>query len=151
MLDPLRFAPPLLDDLSALLAVERAAYPLPWSERMLREEILHPLSFSRVAWEGPDPVGYLFARQIFEDLHITNIAVRPERRREGIARRLLADCLERARGEGILRALLECREKNRAAIGLYLDFQFEEVGRRPGYYVDTGEDAILFTRKIGVR
>ncbi len=144
----MRLEPPREEDIPALLEIERVAVPLPWSERMLREEVLHPLGFSRVAWVEDAPVGYLFARKIFEDLHITNIAVRPERRRNGIARALLEDTLETARSEGVLRALLEVRHLNVPALSLYRAYGFVEVGKRTGYYHDTGEDALLLTLKM---
>lgn len=149
----LRLAPPRAEDIPALLAVERAAYPLPWSERMLTEEVLHPLGFSRAAWVGAAPVGdlagYLMARKIFEDLHITNLAVRPDLRRRGYARRILSGVLADARSEGVLRVLLEVRHRNEPALGLYRAFGFEQVGRRVGYYHDTGEDALLLTLRMG--
>ena len=73
----------------------------------------------------------------------------PDRRRRGIARRLLAEGLAQARELGAALAWLEVRTSNLAAQALYESFGFREVGRRPGYYEDTREDAILLTLEWG--
>ena len=76
-------------------------------------------------------------------MHLLNLAVRPDQRRRGISRALLSHALERSRNLGVTVAWLEVRPSNTAARNLYKSFGFKEVGRRPGYYDDTKEDAIL--------
>lgn len=139
------FAPASLDDFLTLYEIERASHPRPWSERMFREELEHPLGLALVARDGETVVGFFFSRLIFEDLHITNIAVLPARRGEGVGRSLLEAGLAAARARGAVRALLEVRPSNEPALALYRAAGFREVGRRKGYYEDTGEDAVLFT------
>ena len=78
-------------------------------------------------------------------MHILNLAVHPERRRRGLARRLLAEGLAQARKLGAELAWLEVRPTNLPALALYASFGFKEVGRRPRYYDDTQEDALLLT------
>jgi ribosomal-protein-alanine N-acetyltransferase len=78
-------------------------------------------------------------------MHILNLAVHPSKRRRGIARRLLSEGLAQARALGAELAWLEVRPSNNAARALYESFGFKEAGRRPGYYDDTQEDALLLT------
>ena len=80
---------------------------------------------------------------------ILNLAVHPEHRRRGLARRLLAEGLAQARTSGAELAWLEVRTSNLAAQALYASFGFKEVGRRPRYYDDTQEDALLLTLDWG--
>jgi ribosomal-protein-alanine N-acetyltransferase len=76
-------------------------------------------------------------------VHITNVAVRPNARRQGIARSLLSSVLEDGRSRGFKVVVLEVRPSNRHALRLYESFGFRVVGRRHGYYYDTGEDALV--------
>ena len=75
--------------------------------------------------------------------HLGNLAVVPGRRRRGIARRLVEDLLDRARGLGIDALALEVRVSNFPAQGLYRAHGFRLAGLRRGYYRDTGEDALV--------
>ena len=82
-------------------------------------------------------------------MHILNLAVHPGHRRRSIARRLLAEALAQARTLGAELAWLEVRPSNLAALALYESFGFRQVGRRPRYYDDTHEDALLLTLDWG--
>jgi ribosomal-protein-alanine N-acetyltransferase len=79
-----------------------------------------------------------------DEMHLLNLAVHPAHRRRGIARFLLTTALVRARSQGAAVVWLEVRPSNRAALALYHSFGFEEVGIRPGYYTDNGEDALIY-------
>jgi ribosomal-protein-alanine N-acetyltransferase len=89
--------------------------------------------------------GYLIFWVVADEMHILNLAVHPKHRRQGIARRLLAEGLTQARELGANLAWLEVRPSNTPARALYASFGFTEVGRRPQYYDDTSEDALLLT------
>lgn len=80
---------------------------------------------------------------IIDEVHIATIAVHPDFRQMKIGQQLLAHVIDSAAGEGALHAFLEVRERNQAARKMYQKFGFVEVGVRPRYYSDTGEDAIL--------
>jgi len=82
-------------------------------------------------------------------VHITNIAVRPDRRRRGLARNLLGGILEEARQRHLRQVVLEVRPSNTEARTLYESFGFRVVGRRRGYYYDTGEDALVMEIPLG--
>jgi ribosomal-protein-alanine N-acetyltransferase len=80
-----------------------------------------------------------------DDAHVTTISVHPEWRRRGIARQLMLGLAEVAANVGARRMTLEVRPSNAAALALYGDLGFEVAGRRPGYYSDDGEDALVMT------
>jgi ribosomal-protein-alanine N-acetyltransferase len=150
-IEPMRAA-----DLDAVLQIERASFATPWS----RQAFLHELERNRVAglWVargtrgnepgGVDVVGYLCLWAVADEVHVTNLAVHPEWRGEGIGRFLLGTLLAYHRGQGARRAFLEVRPGNAEARRLYQGLGFHEVGRRRGYYVDTGEDALLLEARL---
>ena len=142
-----------LQDLDQVLPIERASFPTPWS----RAAFLYELQKNRVArcWvargEGAPPpvlVGYLCVWEIGAELHITNLAVHPDWRRQGIARLLLGRTLEDARLRRLRLAVLEVRPTNLDALKLYESLGFRVTGRRKGYYFDTGEDALVMEANL---
>lgn len=142
-------------DLDEVLPIERASFQTPWS----RGAFLHELRKNHVArcWvaraetvSAPAVVGYLCLWEIGPEVHITNLAVHPEWRRRGIARALLARMLLDARHRRVRLAILEVRPTNVEARNLYESLGFRVVGRRKGYYVDTGEDALVMETDLTV-
>ena len=147
-------------DLEAVLQIERASFDTPWS----RQAFLHELERNRVAglWvargvrsgatDEPVPpapvVGYLCLWAVADEVHVTNLAVDPAWRGEGVGRLLLGTLLVHHRASGARRAFLEVRPGNVEARRLYRSLGFQEVGRRRGYYVDTGEDALLLEARL---
>lgn len=137
------------EDLDEVLAIERASFSMPWT----RGAFLYELEQNRVARcsvarEEGRVVGYLCVWEVGGELHITNLAVHPAARRRGIARQLLATALDEARRRGLRVAALEVRPSNHEARALYESFGFRVVGRRRGYYYDTGEDALVMERSL---
>jgi ribosomal-protein-alanine N-acetyltransferase len=132
-----------------LLAVERiecASFDDPWTRSALLQELVpSSLRLPLVLELAGEVVGYLMAWRGADELHILNLAVAPERRRQGLAARLLDAALMLARRGGLSAVTLEVRPGNEAARQLYRSFGFTEAGRRPGYYADTGEDALILT------
>ena len=88
-------------------------------------------------------VGYICLWEVTDELHVTNVAVHPDARRRGFARALLESVFAHARVAGSRIVLLEVRPSNTEAIPLYESFAFRVIGRRRGYYYDTGEDALV--------
>ena len=133
------------EDLDEVLAIERASFSMPWS----RGAFLYEMQQNRVARclvardEGMRVAGYLCLWEVSDEIHITNVAVRPDSRRQGIARSLLGTVLDDARARRFKLVVLEVRPSNRHAVTLYESFGFRVVGRRRGYYYDTGEDALV--------
>jgi [ribosomal protein S18]-alanine N-acetyltransferase len=139
-----------LADVKAIRAIENQSFSSPWSRWAFLAELGQPLSHTLVV--GPPPPepwetwGYIVFWIVAEEMHILNLAVHPRRRGRGIGRALLRAGLRQARELGAAVAWLEVRPSNTPALKLYASFGFQEVGRRPRYYDDTGEDAILLTR-----
>ncbi|MFZ5448900.1 MAG: ribosomal protein S18-alanine N-acetyltransferase [Thermodesulfobacteriota bacterium] len=138
-----------LADVSAIWAIEKLSFPSPWSRWSFLAELGHRNSRTLVA--GPPPPqpwqirAYLIFWVVLDEMHILNLAVHPAYRRQGIARRLLSEGLAQAQALGARIAWLEVRPSNAAARALYESFGFKEVGRRPQYYDDSQEDALLLT------
>ena len=93
-------------------------------------------------------VAFACAHIVADELMINDLAVDASARRRGIGSGLLRHLIEGARIRGCRRASLEVRPSNAAARALYAALGFEAVGRRPGYYADTGEDALLLACTI---
>jgi ribosomal-protein-alanine N-acetyltransferase len=133
------------EDLDEVLAIERVSFTMPWS----RGAFLYEMQQNRVArcWVARDDdghvAGYLCLWEVADEVHITNVAVRPNARRRGIARALLSSVLDNARACAFKVVVLEVRPSNQHALTLYESFGFRVVGRRHGYYYDTGEDALV--------
>jgi ribosomal-protein-alanine N-acetyltransferase len=124
--------PMTLEDIDDVLVIERASFQTPWSRGAFRYE----LTQNRVArcsvarWRGR-LVGYLCLWEIGHEIHVTNLATHP-------------DVRERA----VTLAFLEVRPTNTEALGLYERFGFRVIGRRKGYYFDTGEDALVMEARL---
>jgi len=92
--------------------------------------------------------GFLIGRQIADEGEILNLAVVPGRRRRGEGGALLIAALDEFRARRTSRVFLEVRESNEAAIAFYCKHGFAETGRRPGYYCDPAEAAVLMEKKL---
>ena len=136
-------------DLDELVAIERMSFTLPWS----RGAFLYEMEQNRVArcWvlrEAEHVIGYVCLWEIGDEVHVTNIAVHPEARRRGLGRTLLSNVLDDARQRRLRVVGLEVRPSNHEALGMYDSFGFKVVGRRKGYYYDTGEDALVMELQL---
>ncbi|HWD84609.1 MAG TPA: ribosomal protein S18-alanine N-acetyltransferase [Solirubrobacteraceae bacterium] len=134
-------------DLPKVMAIERRSFPTAWSLSMFVLELSKPSSICLAATQGNELVGYLICARYAEAYHLMNVAVDPERRRQGIAKALIDELLERAGADASV--TLEVRVSNVSAIALYESYGFRSVGTRRRYYADTGEDAIIMWRAIG--
>ena len=128
-------------DLPAVLAIERRAFETPWSLAMFVLELSKPLGICLALTDEEDIVGYLVCSRYADVWHLMNIAVTPDRRLEGIARRLLERLFEDAEDDA--RYTLEVRTSNHGAIAMYEQFGFRRAGHRRRYYHDNGEDALI--------
>lgn len=130
-------------DLPALVAIEEASFPSPWSERLLAGELRQPDASYLVASIEGQVVGFVGTWFVLDEAHICTLAVAPQWRRRGLGELLVLAALEDAVSRGATMAHLEYRLGNRAAARLYEKLGFERVGVRRGYYSDTNEDAVL--------
>ena len=144
-----RIVPMNGDHLDEVAELERICFSVPWSRNMLAEELDNLLSAFLVALDDNDRVvGYAGLQVVLDEGYITNVAVRPECRRQGIAAKLLQVFLDFAQANKLAFLTLEVRASNQAAIALYESRGFEEVGRRKNYYEHPKEDAIIMTRNF---
>ncbi len=158
----LRLRPMRVSDISEVMKIEVRSFSLPWTEDAFVREI-EKIPFSRpvVAEElegrngragtavggsatgGPAIAGYACWWEVKDECHITNVTVSPEVRRRGVGKFLMREILKEARRRGAVRATLEARISNEAAVSLYEGFGFAPVAMRKGYYPDNGEDALV--------
>ncbi len=156
-LRPLAIRPMTFDDVDAVAIVEQQVAPQPWSRRLFADEFtidatarhwlvaaLGGIGSASSRGDGDDIIGFAGAMLVADEAHVMNIAVDPRHRRQGVAGRLLARLLLDVGDRGAVRATLEVRATNGAALALYQRFDFSPRGRRPGYYSD-GSDALILT------
>jgi ribosomal-protein-alanine N-acetyltransferase len=141
---------PLSDsaDLEGILEVDQASFVRPWTRAMYDAELRNP-AVSRIFvirtahWRV---AGYCAAWFVSSEVHINNLAIRPEVRRLGLATFLLGKVLEAARAAGAQSATLEVRRSNVPARALYEGLGFRIRGVRRDYYTDPEEDALILWR-----
>ena len=144
-----RFGPLEHSHLDEVLAIERESFAAPWERRHF-ELLLQPgtHAVNRVASLRGRVLAYLCASRTASELKINNLAVGRAYRRQGLARRMLTRVLNEAWKDGCSVALLEVRPANTAALDLYAEFGFTELGRLEDYYREEGEDAIVMRAKL---
>ena len=144
----IQIVPMNADHLEELEKLERICFSRPWSRKMLAEELENQCSAFLVAQDSitQQVLGYAGLLVMADEGYITNVAVFPEFRRQGVAAKLIAVFENFARGNKLAFLTLEVRPSNTAAIALYKGFGFEEVGRRKNYYDLPKEDALILTK-----
>jgi len=137
------------DHLDEVAELERICFSTPWSRNMLAEELDNLLSAFLVALDDAGRVvGYAGLQVVLDEGYITNIAVRPECRKRGVASQLLQVFMNFAEGNRLAFLTLEVRASNYDAIALYGSRGFRSVGRRKNYYEHPKEDAIIMTKEF---
>ena len=139
----------LQEYLDEVAELERICFSTPWSRNMLAEELDNYLSAFLVALDDNDKVaGYAGLQAVLDEGYITNVAVRPDCRKQGVAGKLLQVFLDFAQANHLAFLTLEVRASNYPAIALYGSRGFRGVGRRKNYYEHPREDAIIMTREF---
>lgn len=133
-----------LPDIEQVYAIECASFTQPWSvESLIGEVVENDVAHYTVADCGGRIVGYAGEWVMYDEAHMTNIAVIPEFRRMGVATSLILALMRNAAALGAKRMTLEVREFNHGAQALYASLGFTKVGIRKRYYSDTGENAFI--------
>jgi len=151
VLDADLFVRPLaLEDVAAVLDIERQGYSNPWSESVF----LDCFKDNYRLWgacHGDRLMAYAVVAYMVDEAHLLNICVHPNARGEGVGRYLLRHVLATAAHEGMSQLLLEVRVSNHTALALYQSEGFQEIGLRPGYYpaANGREDARVLMRALG--
>jgi ribosomal-protein-alanine N-acetyltransferase len=136
-------------DIDAVMALEQESFTNPWPRETLVWELAHS-DVTRVYLlrdERDRAIAFCIAWIVFDELHINTLAVSPAERRRGVATFLLKEVMAEAAREGARRATLEVRESNMAALQLYQRLGFSVTARRPGYYTNPSEDALILWRE----
>ena len=148
-MEPITVVPMAAEHIEAVAALERACFSAPWSATALTEELDNPPAVFRVAIDAHGTVlGYMGMHHVGDEGFVTNVAVSPEYRRQGIASALLDVFTRFAEGNKLAFLTLEVRDANAAARALYARHGYAEVGRRKNYYEHPKEDAIIMTREF---
>ncbi len=139
------------NDLDAVEEIERLSFPAPWTRQAFAEELVRPWARLEVLRHVRSGRAIAFSSywMVADELHILNVAVHPSERRRGHAARLLGHLLAEAERAQVRVLSLEVRISNHAAVALYRKLGFREVGVRPRYYADNGEDALLMDLELG--
>ena len=127
--------------------LEKASFSDPWSENSIRSELNNPLSLWVVALDGETVVGYVGSQSVLGESDMMNIAVSDQYRGQNIATTLVNVLIDQLRKQGNYQLTLEVRISNEPARKLYEKLGFLEVGRRPNYYHNPKEDALILRKE----
>lgn len=128
--------------------LEKLCFSAPWSERSVAAELKNEWSLWLVEERDGIVVGYVGSQSCPPEADIMNVAVSPDYRRRGIGESLMTALGEALVQKGIESLTLEVRASNEGAIALYDRLGYEEVGRRPNYYTDPREDALIMRKEL---
>ncbi|SRR6056297_3073173 len=135
-----------IHDLADVASIEQQAFKNPWGVLAFINELACDYAYTYVLkLDHRQIIGYFCFRLIAGELHVLKVAVRDSHRRQGIASAFFNQCLNQI-PEPIESAFLEVRPANLAAIRLYQKAGFSIIGKRPAYYLDTGEDAMIMRK-----
>ena len=137
-----------LGDVSAIAELEKLCFSDPWSENSIASEVDNRLSYWLVAEVDGVVAGYVGSQTVLDAADMMNLAVSPGHRRKGIGQALVNALVEHLRQNKVIALLLEVRVSNAPAIALYESLGFEQVGRRPKYYHNPREDALIMRKEL---
>ena len=130
-------------DIPALLEVETDVFTTTWSEQAFLDEYNNPLTTYLLICEQQQVIGYAGFWLVVHEAQITNVAVKQNWQGLGLGRELMQALIKEARKQKAQSISLEVRASNLVAQNLYTSLGFQEVGIRPGYYLDNQENALL--------
>lgn len=135
--------------LEALERLEQCCFSLPWTREMLLSQLPDDShEFLAAVDENGELLGYVGMMMVLDEGYISNVAVQPSMRRQGIADALIGTLLDRSAMRDLSFVTLEVREHNEPAIALYRKHGFVPVGLRKNYYEAPIENAILMTKTL---
>lgn len=135
------------DHVPQLAALEKLCFSSPWSERSIASELDNPLSYWLVAISGERVVGYVGSQSVMGEADMMNLAVLSDMRRVGIAQGLVERLIKALKERHVHSLTLEVRASNEPAKALYAKLGFATVGRRPRYYQNPKEDALILRKE----
>lgn len=138
----------VLEDAPAIAELEKRCFSDPWSEKSIASEVHNPLAYWLVAEDGGEILGYIGSQSVLDAADVMNLAVSPDHRRKGIGEKLIKALTRHLQENGVIALLLEVRVSNAPAIRLYEKLGFVQVGRRPRYYTNPREDALILRKEL---
>ena len=138
----------VLEDAPAIAELEKRCFSDPWSEKSIASEVHNPLAYWLVAEDGGEILGYIGSQSVLDAADVMNLAVSPDHRRKGIGEKLIKALTRYLQENGVIALLLEVRVSNAPAISLYEKLGFVQVGRRPRYYTNPREDALILRKEL---
>ncbi len=135
-------------DVPAIAALEITCFHDPWSESSIASELDNRLSYWLVAEIDGTVAGYVGSQTVLDMADMMNIAVSPNCRRRGIAEALIKELCVYLASRGVIGLMLEVRASNAPAIALYTKLGFTQAGRRPNYYHNPKEDALILRKEL---
>ena len=132
------------ENIDDILKIEEVCFSSPWSKESIAESLENPNSHFLIAYENDDVMGYMGLQIFSGEGYVTNIAVLPEYRGLGVAKKLIEEQLKCDMDF----ISLEVRESNIPAIRLYEKMGFENMGIRPKFYSNPTENAIIMTKYL---
>lgn len=141
------------EDVVRVVEIEKDGFRNPWSADLLTRELSHTWSSILLATErgagGAEVIlGFIVFWLVHDEVHVLNIATALEARRCGLGRALMHEAAEAGRRRGATLATLEVRRSNTPALDLYRSLGYRQVGVRPNYYAEEGEDAIVMVLQL---
>ena len=135
------------DHVAQVAQLEKECFHDPWSEKSIASELRNPLSLWLVAVDGQQVAGYVGSQSVMGEADMMNVAVSSRYRRMGIAQELVERLVEALRQKDVYSLTLEVRASNEPAKALYSKLGFESIGRRPNYYRNPKEDALILRKE----
>ena len=135
-------------DIDEIMQIEQKCFTLPWSRESYLGELNNNFATYLVCDFEGEIAGYGGIWVVFEDAHITNVAVNPDFRQSGMGTTLMQELEQIARDKKAQQILLEVRPSNKAALAMYRNLGYFPTGLRQNYYSDNGEDAIIMTKLL---
>ncbi len=127
--------------------LETECFSDPWSLRSITSELNNPLSLWFVAVEGNEVAGYIGSQSVLDEADMMNLAVSESFRRQKIGEKLVETLVDSLKERSVRSLTLEVRVSNEPAIRLYEKLGFQQVGRRPKYYANPREDALILRKE----
>ncbi len=135
------------DHVPQVAALEKICFSDPWSENSVASELDNPLSLWLVAVQGGKVLGYVGSQSVLGEADMMNLAVDPAARRLGLGRAIVEALVAALGNNGVHSLTLEVRASNLPAQKLYESLGFLQVGRRPNYYLEPKEDALILRKE----
>ena len=137
--------------LGQILEIENLSFGSPWSLNAFKTELKNPVAHLWALILDEALSGYLCFWMFANEIQLINVAVHPQQRGRGIGEFLVTKMIENSVSKGMQNIWLEVRPSNSVARGLYEKLGFMEINRRPRYYPDTNEDAIVMSLSLTER